>query len=38
MLEGFVASKILACVAVIAVSGVVLTTASLRAIANYDKD
>ena len=38
VLEGFVASKILACVAVIAVSGVVLTTASLRAIANYDKD
>jgi len=38
ILEGFVASKILACVAVIVVSGVLLTFLSLRALASYDKD
>ena len=38
VLDGFVASKILACVAVIVVSGVVLTSLSLRAIQAYDKD
>ena len=38
VLDGFVASKILACVAVIVVSGVVLTGLSLRAISRYDRD
>jgi ABC-2 type transport system permease protein len=37
ILEGFVWSKVLACVAVIVVSGTVLTYASLRALINYDK-
>lgn len=38
VLEGFVASKLLACLAVIVVSGVLLTTLSLRALATYDRD
>ena len=38
VLDGFVASKILECLAVIVVSGVVLTGLSLRAITHYDRD
>ena len=38
ILEGFVLADVAACLAVILVSGAVLTFLSLRALANYDKD
>ena len=38
ILDGFVASKLLECLAVIVGSGILLTGLSLRALANYDKD
>ncbi len=38
ILDGFVASKLLECFAVIVGAGILLTGLSLRALANYDKD
>ena len=38
ILDGFVATKLLECAAVILASGILLTGLSLRALANYDKD